>query len=315
MRFITEEQSLNIRYRANIFYLEPTADCRYSCRYLGFSPVAIWQMTESIHMIWSRTMPKNLSLSVSVVICTRHSSQYVSSSFQHCITSCSRHAMASAFSPAYTVLSCAALSCSWRTWRAGGQGGREGKDKNRVGRICWVRSRASKQLHWWCEKKLVWFATFSEKNTFLCFTDKFDDAENVNKCNDWDSENNLKILKMFYIWIKKKKKPKPMNCKKKEETLVIGSPSRRMAKHWCECTCVTSSCMSCSKLCSSLCRVLVLAVLPCRARTSGSLRCLSSIWAKTWKKEQEDVRKYDVCEKCVFFFLLHSVRCLFLLEN
>lgn len=76
-------------------------------------------MIESIHMIWSRTMPKNLSLSVSVVICSRHSSQDVSSSFQYCITSCSRHAMASAFSPAYTVLSWAALSCSWRTWQSG----------------------------------------------------------------------------------------------------------------------------------------------------------------------------------------------------
>lgn len=85
------------------------------CQYLGFSPVPIWQMIESIHMIWSRTMPKNLSLSVSVVICKRHSSQDVSSSFQNCITSCSRHAIASAFSPAYTVLSWAALSCSWRT--------------------------------------------------------------------------------------------------------------------------------------------------------------------------------------------------------
>lgn len=92
--------------------------CRRYCRYLGFSPVPIWQMIESIHMIWSRTMPKNLSLSVSVVICTRHSSQDVSSSFQHCITSCSRHAMASALSPAYTVLSWAALSCSWRTWQS-----------------------------------------------------------------------------------------------------------------------------------------------------------------------------------------------------
>lgn len=90
------------------------------CIYLGFSPVPIWQMIESIHMIWSRTMLKNLSLSVSVVICNRHSSQDVSSSFQHCITSCSRHAMASAFSPAYTVLSWAALSCSWRTWKSGG---------------------------------------------------------------------------------------------------------------------------------------------------------------------------------------------------
>lgn len=78
----------------------------------------------------------------------------------------------------------------------------------------------------------------------------------------------------------------------------------------CYYTCVTSSCMSCSKLCRSLCRVLVLAVLHCRARTSGSLRCLSSIWAKTWTKEQKVVQKccvnvWTVCEgktmKCLHF--------------
>lgn len=119
--------------------------CRRYCRYLGFSPVPIWQMIESIHMIWSRTMPKNLSLSVSVVICTRHSSQDVSSSFQHCITSCSRHAMASAFSPAYTVLSWAALSCSWRTWQS-------------------VKASFSKQLNWTGKKQ-----NFKKRKERVCF--------------------------------------------------------------------------------------------------------------------------------------------------
>lgn len=88
---------------------------RWDEEHLGLSAAPICPETPSIQESRSRAWLWNRRASAVELTCRRASSQAASNSFQPCITSCSRLAMASACSPAYTVRSCAAPSCSCRT--------------------------------------------------------------------------------------------------------------------------------------------------------------------------------------------------------
>ena len=88
---------------------------RWEEGHLGLSAAPIWPAMPSIQESRSRAWLWNRRASAVELTCRRASSQAASSSFQPCSTSCSRLAMASACSPAYTVRSWAAPSCSCRT--------------------------------------------------------------------------------------------------------------------------------------------------------------------------------------------------------